>query len=179
MGWDGNVWTGAKDWVDKERLWDQVQQELPAERVCEVRYESLLENPPSELARICRFLDVEYDDAMLSYPEHTTYEAPDSSLAQQWQRKLTPREVRLVESLQRKILIARGYELSGMPPLEPGRIFRGLLRAQSKSYRIRFRFRRQGPRLFLADTVSKRLGMKSWRRSVIQRVNENTKRYLK
>jgi hypothetical protein len=54
---------------------------------------------------------------MISYPETTTYDLPDPSYIGQWRRKLSEYEIRLVESRIGKMLMKRGYKLSGLPPL--------------------------------------------------------------
>lgn len=55
---------------------------------------------------------------MLTYPESTTYSAPDPQLVSQWKQKLSDREVRLVETRIGTMLGDRGYELSGLPSLK-------------------------------------------------------------
>jgi Sulfotransferase family len=42
----------------------------PVPHTIEVRYERLLENPTSELDRLCRYLSLPFDPAMLASPEH-------------------------------------------------------------------------------------------------------------
>lgn len=179
MGWAGNVWTGAYDWVEKETQWEAVRSALPADHVYDVSYEPLVTEPERTLSGVCEFLGVDYDSEMLAYPEDSSYDAPDARLVCQWRLKLSDRDVRRVEAVQRDMLVKRGYELSGLPELAVGPIEAILLRLQCRAYRIKTRFFRQGPRLFFADSLSRRVGTASWRRSVVHRANENAKKYLK
>ena len=92
-----------------------------------------------------RFLGLAYDPAMLRYAEDSSYEAPDPSLTYQWRRKLTEREVRLVEARIGPMLEARGYERSGLPPLEVDAAERARLRRQDYWSRVRHRVRGWAP----------------------------------
>ena len=98
MGWVGNVWYGADIWLDAELRWDELAQSLDAGDYCEAYFEQLVASPASELAKICNFLGIDFDERMLSYPDSSTYYAPDARLANQWKQKLSPAEIHYVEA---------------------------------------------------------------------------------
>lgn len=172
MGWAGNVWSGVSLWCEAERLWERVRAGLPRERYLEVRYEDLVVDCRAELRRICAFLGLEYDDAMLDYPRRSIYRAPDPSLAEQWRTKLSEREIQLVEARTRGMLVPRGYEPSGLPPIDPSPLEQLALRVHSRAERARWAARVLGPRLWAERALASRVGPKIWRESVTFRTNE-------
>lgn len=169
MGWAGNVYTAASRWIEAERLWEQLRARLSEDRWIELKYELLLAEPERELTRICEFIGVAFDPAMLAYDCDSTYEKPDPSLAQQWRRKLSPHQIRLIEARIGPMLADRGYELSGHPSLSVGPLRRWGLRIQDRFYRARFRLKRYGPILWLADACLRRLGRPRASLDLVQR----------
>jgi hypothetical protein len=179
MGWAGNVWTGVERWIDVERLWDRLKGKLSTERYIELTYESLIQEPKARLCEICAFVGIPYDPAMLTYHLHSTYASPDPKLIGQWRQKLSDRGIRLVESRIGSMLEARGYELSGLEPLRVGRVMHWQLRLQDRWTRMRFRQRRYGGPLWLADVLSRRLRLEGWRRRVQVKLNQVDTVHLK
>ena len=149
------------------------------ERFIDVKHEELIRNPERTLTAICEFIGVPYDPKMLDYPNDTTYNAPDPSLVEQWRRKATEKEIRLVESRIADMLVARGYELSGLPLLEVLPHMARRLRRQDRWARARFRMRRYGTGLWAASVTSRRIGPKRWARAVQLRLNEIDRQHLK
>jgi hypothetical protein len=172
MGWYGNVWTAAERWLRIESEWDRVAAIVPEERRIDVHYEDLVAAPVETLTRICEFIGVPYRPAMLEYPKHSTYKYPQASLACQWPRKLTPRNIRLLESRMSDMLLARGYGLSGFPGIAPNALDRALLKLDNRAGIVRARIESLGPRLWLESVISRRLGPRTWRESAIFRVND-------
>src|SRR5262249_10285452 len=117
-GWAGNMYTAVEPWIEAELLWSRLCPVLAAERRTEIRYETLVGEPVATLTRLCEFIGVPYDPAMLEYPHDSTFDRPSPQLIGQWKRKLSPDAVRLAEARIGPILIERGYELSGYPRLE-------------------------------------------------------------
>jgi hypothetical protein len=180
MGWAGNVWAGAERWIEAEDLWDKMRSPLSPERWIEVSYESLIENPQRVLSQICQFMGVNYDEAMLQYPETTTYSIPDPSLVRQWLRRLSPSEIQLVESRVAGRLLERGYEHSSLPPIHSLTPVRRLkLRTQDWLGRKQFRIKRYGFPLLMSDFLARRLRIKPWERETRLRINEIERAYLK
>jgi hypothetical protein len=172
FGWAGNMWTAADRWVAAERTWERMMAALPPERRIEVKHETLVREPEATLKRICQFLGVAYDQAMFDYTKASTYDLPDPKLLEQWKKKLSEYEVRLVEDRIRDMLVERGYELSGLPPLEVTAKMQRRLRRQDWLARVRFRIKRYGVGLFVADFLSRHLGLRSWQRRVRLRMND-------
>jgi hypothetical protein len=93
-------------------------------RYLEVRYEDLVADPPAQLRTICRFLDLEYDEAMLGYHErsdivpdrrklrriHSNLRRPPIPNLRDWRSEMSPREVELFEALAGDLLSYLGYE---------------------------------------------------------------------
>jgi hypothetical protein len=171
MGWAGNTWTGVRAWTEVERLWETFRERVHG-RFIEVRYEELVSEPPRVLSQICRFLGVEFDPAMLSYADTTTYDRPDPSLAFQWRRRQSSRSVRLCEARAADMLLARGYDLSGLPVRPPSAMGRAWLGAHDTLARWRFRIRVYGVRLCVADFLARRLGLEPWRRRLHLRMEQ-------
>ena len=179
MGWAGNVWTGIARWVDAEDTWDRVCAVVPPERRVEVRYEQLIEDPKPDLERICALIGLDYTDAMLTYPEATTYGAPDPRQKEKWRTKLSPREVQWIEARVGDRLSARGYTPSGephRPPSAPEALWLGL---QDRVGRFRHSVGVYGWRLRLADMLTRRLGLEQAARRVRLRINEIDQQNLK
>jgi hypothetical protein len=172
MGWAGNMYTAVENWVQAEQLWLDLGRRVPADRLYELKYEDLVAHPEATLTALCRFIGVPYDPAMLSYPEHTTYDLPSAAFAHQWRTKLTPAEVALAEARIGPMLVERGYELSGHPtPTLPAWKV-AIHRLQSRLRTFEFRRRRHGTGLCLAFALAKRTGPESWRRALERRIDD-------
>jgi hypothetical protein len=83
-GLEDNVTTWAEDpvttaavwWTWRVRLAREAGRPLGPERYYELRYEALVSNPAAECARLCEFLGLPYDEAMLRFHEgHTKAKA--------------------------------------------------------------------------------------------------------
>ena len=154
MGWAGHVYFGVDHWIDSEQEFASLSRLVGPERILAVHYEMLVREPGAELARICAFLGEKFDPAMLDYAQSSTYEAPDPSLLEQWRRKLSPREVALVEARVGDLLYKAGYEASGFPEVQPSAIERFILRQISRAKRNHFELRRFGVAPYLARKAS-------------------------
>src|SRR5262249_23749180 len=147
-----------------ENLWSELCRALPADRWVEVRYETLVREPEATLTQVCAFLGVPYDPAMLAYPESSRYGPPSPKAIGQWKSKLPTDQVRLAEARIGPMLVARGYELSGLPPLEVTPRMERRLRLQNRWSVTMVRRRHYGTALFLADIVERRIGIPVWRK---------------
>jgi len=179
MGWAGNLWFGVEGWLEAETLWRQLKPRLQSEQALEIQYETLIREPETTLGQICRFIGVDYDPRMLSYPEDSTYEEPNPLLLNQWKQKLTPAEIQQVETRVWDSLRERNYESSGLPALAltPAEVVR--LKRQNQWKRWQFRQRRYGlPLTFLSALANKTqwVALQSW---VQPRINRITQSYLK
>jgi len=80
MGWAGNVYAGARLWIDAEQTWGRLIDQADPSRRIEVRYEDLVRDPDRALRPVCAFLGVDYEPGMLEIGATTTYERPDPSV---------------------------------------------------------------------------------------------------
>jgi predicted nucleic acid-binding protein len=159
IGLAGNSYYGVQSWIDTERDWDATAPLLTDRPVRELQYERLLENPEAALHEAAGLFGVEYDAGFLSYPERSTYDQPDASLATQWRHKLSAREVALIEYRVGPLLEARGYAHSGAPRLVPGLATRSLLWLGHTRGKWRWRFERFGLTDSLIAAIGRRPGM--------------------
>lgn len=179
MGWAGNVFYGARTWLATEKEWERVAESFPDSQFLDIYYEALLRNPENTLSDICAFLQDEYSPTMLDFPSSSTYSAVDSSLAEQWRHKQTPRELGLIEPLFGNLLTKRGYEPSGHPPINPGLIERLKLRVDHSASVWRRRINRYGLRDPLIVAICRKLRSPKWAKSAQRRMDVITKQYLK
>jgi hypothetical protein len=100
--------------------------ELGPERYMELRYEELVGDPEASLRRLCAFVALDYDPAMLAYREtagevvardggaerHRGVFMPPTAGLRDWRTDLTSAEVEVIELLAGDTLRALGYELA-------------------------------------------------------------------
>ena len=177
MNWAGNVWAGIDRWIEVEQLWSQLKEAIAPERYIEVRYETLIAEPVENLTNLCNFIGTAYDPAMFRYAQTSTYDLPDAKLLCQWKRKLSEREIQLVEAKSGKLLVERGYELSGLPPLTVNSVMKQMLRLHNEWSVVQGRIRIYGLPLILSSFLSRHLKLKQWSKSVqLQRNDIDTAR---
>lgn len=179
MGWAGTPYHGVTAWIGTEDSWDRCADKLAPERVLEVRYEDLVDQPREILEHVAAFLGVTYDPAMLSYPENTTYETPDARLIAQWRHKLSEDDLALVEGKLGARLEAKGYAPSGVPPRSPGRIEKTRLNIANKLAVWRFAAKRYGAGLVLAEKLSRRAGLVTLNQRLRTKISHRARAYLK
>lgn len=162
MGWAGNVWHGVERWLDVEQTWNRMKPDLPGDRYLEVRQEDLILETEQTLSQVCQFIGVDYDARMLDYPRYTTYSKPDPSLLEQWRRKLTPKQVGLIEGRVGDLLTDRRYAMSEYQTLTPSRVAQLWLKLDDKWGCLNHRIQRLGIGLFVSDLLSRKLRIKPW-----------------
>ncbi|MEM6889074.1 MAG: sulfotransferase [Pseudomonadota bacterium] len=177
MGWVGTAWHGVRHWLRTERDWDLNAGRMPL--VCTVYYEDLVRDPVQELTRICAFLGLSYDEAMMNYVETSTYSAIDPAMAEQWRRKMTPRDIALVEHEAGELLESRGYAASGHPVTSPQAIERFKLNMRNRIGTWRTRTRRYGWMDPVSYGIAKRLGMRRIQQQIKSRLDAKRHSFLK
>jgi len=170
MGWAGNTWHATRAWIEAERQWSVVRQNVPEDRQIDVYYEKLVRQSEQEIRRISQFIGVPFEPVMLEFHRDTTYDPINPNLSEQWRQKLTAWQIQLVETDAAEMMQERGYEISGLPHIHLGKLTRMALVVQDKFSRTHSRIRKYGPWLWLADVVSRRTGSESWRRQVLSRL---------
>lgn len=171
-GLAGNLWTAAATWIEAESMWSQMAAKLSPERFIEVRYEDLSSRTEDVLRETCRFIGVRYDPAMFNYVGHTTYDRPSTGRMYLWKSQMTPWEIRLAETRMGRLLAQRGYELSGLPPLEIPAMLRFKLIMQDRLYRASFRRRTYGTKLWLSDLLARRFGTRRLQLALKRRIDD-------
>jgi hypothetical protein len=179
MGWAGNVYYGADHWISTETEWIEVSPRISEESVFTLRFECLISDPETQLKGLCRFVGVDFSPQMLEYHRVTTYAAVDPTLASQWHRKRTSREIALVELRVGDLLFSSGFEKSNVEAISLSFFERVKLWCQNRLYIWRVRVNRYGIRDSVWVAVARRLGLESWARPAIVRINNKTIQYLK
>lgn len=179
MGWAGNVYHGVGSWLTTERSWHDFEAIGAGARVQRLRYEDLVAAPEMHLRDICDFVGLSYDTAMLAYPATTTYNAPDASLAFQWKRKLSEREVALVEYRVGSLLEGSGYALSGLAVTAPTAAEHRRLAISNKWHVWSDIIRRHGVVAPVLRGIGKRLGLRHLERFAQRRMDVTTIKHLK
>lgn len=179
MGWVGNVYEGAKYWVEPEQHWDALVRQVPSEQCLTVRYEELVSDPERELARVCQFLGIEYSPKMQEIEGSTSYSRPNAKFAEQWREKLSSKEIRWVEERCGDLMVKRGYEPSQQGLSAPSSLQIMALKLQSRWYRIKFNINRHGIKNWAFFVLSKRVGPASFKTSMQAVINNRNRELLK
>lgn len=119
--WGGGVAEATQRWRRAIESGIKARDRYRADQYLEVRYEDLVADPASELARVCDFLAVDFSAAMLQQQEnaylvpqayHERVARPvDTAARDAWRGQLTPDDVGLVQHLVGDLMPAVGYDL--------------------------------------------------------------------
>ncbi len=178
MGWAGNVWYGIDRWIEVEKLWNRLKSQISEDRYIEISYENLIREPEKTLTTISEFLGIDYNQAMMN-PVNSTYTKPNPQLAAQWRKKLSDREIQLIESKVGNLLTQKQYQPSGLPHLELNASTKQQLLLQNWWYRINFRINRFGLPLVMSEYMSRKLGLKSLAKQSRLKMGEIQQKQLK
>jgi sulfotransferase family protein len=99
------VSTIALWWEREVRLGREDGRALGPELYGETHYEALVADPPGECARLCAFLGVPYDDAMVA----STATRPPTPGMRDWRRQMPPADVRRFEASAGELLHELDY----------------------------------------------------------------------
>lgn len=134
-GWQGwSVYQRARYWADATLKMQAFLDKYPKKSLL-VKYEDLVLTPEVELDRICQFLGIPYDPAMMEYYQdadrnithteksnriHTKLNRlPQPADLQKWKRTANPSKVFFMESTMYSALLAMGYTLVRFSPQNP------------------------------------------------------------
>ncbi|MBL8599774.1 MAG: sulfotransferase [Devosia sp.] len=115
LSWSKTWFAPSRDLAVLVAQWSamvrEARREAPAAKYLEIRYEDLVRTPETVLRRVCAFIDLDYTDRMLDYPdraagrlaEHQARWASDGTLLvsqpdrfhQQWRTTRPPLEERI------------------------------------------------------------------------------------
>jgi hypothetical protein len=177
FAWVGNGYRAGRDWAASMEEWRAAQKMIaPANRI-ELRFEDLINDVESQLERLCVFLGIPYDEAMLRYHEHTTYSPIDPNQAGKWQKGLDRRNLRLFESAAADELVAQGYARSDAPEYAMHPWSKLWLRIDDALRHNRARVEKYGFSIWFWDHVTRRLPLPGAHDAVQLRINavENSK----
>jgi hypothetical protein len=112
----------AEFWAKRIRTGRSEGARLGPERYLELRYEDLVESPTGELRRVCVFLDLDFREGMLAYPErapnavlqrerdqHRNLSRPVTKGLRDWRTEMSPNDVAVFEAVAGRELAACGY----------------------------------------------------------------------
>jgi hypothetical protein len=116
----------AKYWVEHVNAGRVSGQALGPSRYLEVRYEDLVDDPESALRSVCGFIDLPFDDCMLSYYEradqvmasialpqhHERIRKPPTRDLRSWRTEMLAADVAAFEAIAGPLLSELGYELA-------------------------------------------------------------------
>ncbi|MEM7336938.1 MAG: sulfotransferase [Chloroflexota bacterium] len=123
LDWGPNsIIKAARWWMRMTSFGLAAEADLGADRIMQVRYESLVLDPEPTIQQICQFLEIDYDESMLDAvgfipPSYTNRQhklvglKPKPSMATRWQERLTQREIEIFEHQTRNFLHHLGYDL--------------------------------------------------------------------
>lgn len=171
LGWIGNAIAGGYKWRELIAEWSALATMIDPSRRIEIRHEDLVQFPERELARLCRFIGVEYAPEMMRYHEDTTYEPIDPTQVGKWRTSLSSRNVRIFEALTANELCANGYSLSGHPPYPLGPLAERRLWLESRITHLRRRIGNYGLRICVTEFLARRFGLESMRKRVQLQIN--------
>jgi hypothetical protein len=126
-GWrEQPVIAAALLWDCRVRLGIEAGRGLGPRHYYELRYESLTKRPAEESARLCEFLRLPYDDAMLRFHEGRERQQPGLSAKKawrpitpglrDWRSEMRPRDIERVEAAAGELLAELGYRRSVARP---------------------------------------------------------------
>ena len=176
--WEDNYWTAVRPWMIAVQQARMMRTKVPDDRWLDVRFEELVLHPRRVLAQICAFMGTTYDEAIFSYTETTNYKHPDPKMVEQWRRKMSSAQIRLAEARIGPLLEEHGYPLSGLPRLEVSPAM--VRRYETKgAWKARFRrMRRVGLFNFVADILTRSLGMAKLNSRVLLRIDTQRQKML-
>lgn len=131
----------ARLWGTRVRQGMLAGRSLPQGRYHELRYESLIEEPETEIRALCAFLDIAYDPSMFDYAQRSRGEVLDRArasnpnitspihLTRSWRRQMPEAQVEAFEAVAGDVLVDLGYERIFPAPSASARVAAALGRA--------------------------------------------------
>lgn len=127
-----DIYFTARNWCRRIREAQASATHLGPERYYEMRYEALVEEPETELQRLCRFLGEPYLPEMAE-PHRLgrqqiavgdfhapVRQPPGTARVGRWRREMSAADLRLFQRVAGSLLRELGYELADTGPLPPG-----------------------------------------------------------
>jgi hypothetical protein len=179
FGWSGNVYYGADFWLASEVSWETFASTADPKRFLEIRYEDLVLEPESHLRRVCDFLGIGFDEAMLEYSKTSTYSKPDPKLLQRWRTSLTRRQIALVEYKCGALMEKRGYSRDCEARQTPGPLEKGFLAVDNKARKVASAISFFGLRDYFLEKLYRLRPFRGLHAEQMRRMHETVNRSLK
>lgn len=179
MGWSGNVWKAVDRWITAEKLWESIQDNIAPGNTLTIRYEDLVKTPEDILSKICNFLNMPYNESMLSYHKTTNYDSVNPDFAQKWLKNLSDFQIQLIESKVFDMLETRHYQPSNLKSYSPSKPMHFILYLDDKLKRVNFRHKRYGILLVTLFKLLKLLPFQGLRKRVQVKMDEIDRTFLK
>ena len=120
-----NVYTGALRWKKETKRHFEFMEKYK-DIFLHIRFEDLIEEMELTIQEVCNHIGISFDPCMLEYfrkksdykkkkENANTYRKPDSNISLKWKRKLSERQISIIESIAHEELCHLGYELVGSP----------------------------------------------------------------
>lgn len=124
----GNIVTHARLWRKSIALMEQSQRQYP-QQVRIVRYEDVLRQPEQELANLCRFLGIVFEEQMLARPQASgapfdpdqepwkqkNLQPLDPANSYKWRQRMPARDTRLMQAYLSESLQHLNYSAAPQP----------------------------------------------------------------
>ncbi len=118
-----NVWAAARFWAEGIRRGLDAEARHPG-RVLTVRYEDVVAEPRASVQRVCRFVELDYDEEMLAIERTDRSKLPsdragwftnvwagiNASAVGRWKREMSPQQQRVFTAVAGRELELLGYE---------------------------------------------------------------------
>ena len=179
IGWVGHIFYGPDRWIDAEKTWDRLVQNITPDRYVEIRFEKLLENPERELLSAWKLIGVKPENYVMNFWKKSTYSKPDPKLSLQWKRKLTSKEVQLIESRVGTMLNSKGYNHSGFDTIKLSWFDHFHMRTINRVGRAMKRRRRYGTTMWIINILTPLIPIKKLQKTVRLKLNEIERSQLK
>ena len=178
LGWHGTAWSGACEWRRLVREWQELRPKLSEHQVIELRLEDLIKAPARHLETVCAMLGVAYEPAMLDFHKHSSYGPITAGRVGTWKRKLTERQVNLVETVAAPELETYDYPLVGNERVELTPAYETRLQIEDRVRCVAARARQFGPMLWFSEALTRRLGPETLHQKLLQRMHRITNAHL-
>ncbi|MEE3328805.1 MAG: hypothetical protein VX252_15815, partial [Myxococcota bacterium] len=137
----------------------------------------VLETKPT-LQKVCAFLDIPFSSDFFNYTETSSYKKPDPNLVGQWRKDATDLDIRSAEARAGQYLKVRGYEMSGLPPMQ---VDRNQARKFDRKGVWKRRYRRvrfQGLKNYVLEVASRRIGLSRIHASVSLAIDKRRRDWI-
>jgi len=116
--WNWNPYRAAQYWNDSIKKCRKDARSFLKNDYYEIKYENLIENPDVELVKLCKFLNINYENKMqqMDKPTENLGDAKGAKIIlsqnkTKWHHKMSDNMVRKIETISFEMLIGLNYEI--------------------------------------------------------------------